>query len=148
MYVRKVLIIEGLVNAVITISKLAIGLLTGSLVIIADAVHSFTDLVNNIFAYIAVKIAETPPDKSHPYGHQKFEQLAVFILASILTIVAFVVIVNAIKRLGQPVEQSMLGLVILTGTTYNKYMFDLMGELLGETFGLFNIACRRQSYFK
>jgi cation diffusion facilitator family transporter len=116
MYVRKVLIIEGLVNAVISTSKLTIGLLTGSSAIIADAVHSLTDLVNNVFAYIAVKIAEVPPDKSHPYGHQKFEQLAVFILASILTIVAFEVIVNAIKRLGQPVEQSMLGLAILTGT--------------------------------
>jgi cation diffusion facilitator family transporter len=116
MYVRKVLIIEGLVNAVISTSKLTIGLLTGSSAIIADAVHSLTDLVNNVFAYIAVKIAEIPPDKSHPYGHQKFEQLAVFTLASILTIVAFEVIVNAIKRLGQPVEQSMLGLAILTGT--------------------------------
>jgi cation diffusion facilitator family transporter len=116
MYVRKVLIIEGLVNAVISTSKLTIGLLTGSSAIIADAVHSLTDLVNNVFGYIAVKIAEIPPDKSHPYGHQKFEQLAVFTLASILTIVAFEVIVNAIKRLGQPVEQSMLGLAILTGT--------------------------------
>ena len=44
---------------------------------------------------------------------KKFEQLAVFGLASLLTIVAFEVIVNAVERFGQPVEQSMLGLVIL-----------------------------------
>jgi cation diffusion facilitator family transporter len=81
--------------------------------VIADAVHSLTDLANNLFAWLAVKIAESPADSSHPYGHQKFEQLAVFALASLLTIVAFEVIVNAVKRFGQPVEQSMLGLVIL-----------------------------------
>jgi cation diffusion facilitator family transporter len=76
-------------------------------------VHSFTDLANNLFAWLAVKSTESPADSSHPYGHQKFEQLAVFAMASMLTIVAFEVIVNAVKRFGQPVEQSMLGLVIL-----------------------------------
>jgi cation diffusion facilitator family transporter len=113
MHVRKVLLIEGSVNALITVSKMTVGLMTGSSAVIADAVHSLTDMANNIFAWLAVKIAESPADSSHPYGHQKFEQLAVFALASLLTIVAFEVIVNAVERFGQPVEQSMLGLVIL-----------------------------------
>jgi cation diffusion facilitator family transporter len=73
-------------------------------------------LANNVFAWLALKVAESPADSSHPYGHQKFEQLAVFALASLLTIVAFEVIVNAVKRFGQPVEQSMLGLAILVFT--------------------------------
>jgi cation diffusion facilitator family transporter len=113
MHVRNVLLIEGGINALITLSKITVGLMTGSAAVIADAVHSLTDIVNNIFAWLAVKIAESPADSSHPYGHQKFEQLAVFAMASMLTIVAFEVIVNAVKRFGQPVEQSMLGLVIL-----------------------------------
>ncbi|MFT4746864.1 MAG: cation diffusion facilitator family transporter [Congregibacter sp.] len=113
MHVRKVLLIEGSVNALITVSKMTVGLMTGSAAVIADAVHSLTDLANNIFAWLAVKVAESPADSSHPYGHQKFEQLAVFALASLLTIVAFEVIVNAVERFGQPVEQSMVGLVIL-----------------------------------
>jgi cation diffusion facilitator family transporter len=75
-------------------------------------VHSFTDLANNLFAWLAVKSAESPADSSHPYGHQKFEQLAVFALASLLTIVSFKVIVNAVERFGQPFEQSILVLVI------------------------------------
>jgi cation diffusion facilitator family transporter len=93
-----------------------VGMMTGSAAVVADAVHSLTDLANNFFAWLALKVAESPADSSHPYGHQKFEQLAVFALASLLTIVAFEVIVNAVKRFGQPVEQSMLGLVILTFT--------------------------------
>ncbi|WP_293749856.1 cation diffusion facilitator family transporter [uncultured Paraglaciecola sp.] len=113
MHVRKVLLIEGSVNALITVCKMTVGIMTGSAAIIADAVHSLSDLANNLFAWLAVKVTESPADGSHPYGHQKFEQLAVFALASLLTIVAFEVIVNAVERFGQPVEQSILGLVIL-----------------------------------
>ena len=113
MHVRQVLLIEGGVNALIAVSKMTVGMMTGSAAVIADAVHSLADLVNNLFAWLALKIAESPADSSHPYGHQKFEQLAVFALASLLTIVAFEMIVNTVERFGQPVEQSMLGLVIL-----------------------------------
>ncbi|WP_339723243.1 cation diffusion facilitator family transporter [uncultured Paraglaciecola sp.] len=114
MHVRQVLLIEGGVNALITVCKMTVGLMTGSAAVIADAVHSLTDLANNLFAWLAIKVAESPADDSHPYGHQKFEQLAVFALASILTIVAFEVIVHAVERYGEPVEQNLLGLVILS----------------------------------
>ncbi|MBU3006071.1 cation diffusion facilitator family transporter [Paraglaciecola arctica] len=113
MHVRKILLIEGGLNAIITLCKMTVGLMTGSAAVVADAVHSLTDLVNNLFAWLAIKIAESPADGSHPYGHQKFEQLAVFALASVLTIVAFEVIVSAVERFGEPVEQSILGLAIL-----------------------------------
>ena len=88
MHVRKVLLIEGSVNALITVCKMTVGIMTGSAAVVADAVHSLTDLANNLFAWLAIKISESPADSSHPYGHQKFEQLAVFALASLLTIVA------------------------------------------------------------
>lgn len=113
MRVRKILVIEGLLNLVIATCKLAVGLITGSTAIMADAAHSLSDLANNIFAWLAIRIAESPADESHPYGHQKFEQLAVFFLASLLTVVAFEVAINAIKRFAEPVEHSSVGLVIL-----------------------------------
>jgi cation diffusion facilitator family transporter len=113
MHVRKALLIEGGVNALITVCKMTVDIMTGSAAVVADAVHSLTDLANNLFAWLAVKIAESPADSSHPYGHQKFEQLAVFALAYLLTIVAFEVIVNAVERFGQPVEQSIQVLFIL-----------------------------------
>jgi cation diffusion facilitator family transporter len=87
--------------------------MTNSTAIIADAIHSFTDVANNVIAWMAIKISESPADKTHPYGHQKFEQLAVFMLAALLIIVAFEILINAIRRFGEPVEQSFWGLVIL-----------------------------------
>lgn len=113
MNVRKVLLIEGSVNVLICLSKLVVGLVTGSSVIIADALHSLADVANNFIAWMAIKIAQAPADLEHPYGHQKYEQLAVFGLASLLVIVAFEVLHGAFERFGQEVEQSFWGLVIL-----------------------------------
>jgi cation diffusion facilitator family transporter len=115
MHVRKVLIIEGSVNSLIFMSKLSVGLMTNSTVIIADALHSLSDVANNFIAWMAIKIAQTPADKDHPYGHQKYEQLAVFGLAAVLCIVAFEVLLSAFERFGQVVEQSYWGLAILIG---------------------------------
>lgn len=113
MQVRRILLIEGLFNLTVMLCKLLAGLLTQSAAVMADALHSLGDIANNGIAWMAVKVSESPPDKEHPYGHQKFEQLAVFFLASLMTVVAFEVLLHAIRRFGQPVEQSMLGMVLL-----------------------------------
>ena len=87
--ITRVLIIEGAVNLLLCLVKLVIGLITQSSVILADALHSLTDLTNNIIAVVAMRISHKPPDHSHPYGHQKFEYLAIFILAVLLSVVAY-----------------------------------------------------------
>ncbi|WP_395339379.1 cation diffusion facilitator family transporter [Ningiella sp. W23] len=113
MHVRKVLLVEGAVNLCVALCKLIIGLSTQSSVIVADAIHSATDVFNNVIAWFAMNIAEQPADEEHTYGHQKYEQLAVFVLASLLVIVAFEIMLSALERFGQPVEQSGWGLVFL-----------------------------------
>ena len=116
MQVKTVLLIEGCINLLITFTKLTVGFLTNSSAVIADALHSLTDVANNVMAWMAINLAKTPADNDHQYGHQKYEQLAVFALASLLSIVAFEVFINALKRFGQEVEQSYLGLSILIVT--------------------------------
>lgn len=87
--VRRVIVIEGLANIVVLLAKCLIGFSTGSLAILSDAVHSLTDVANNIVAWTIVRFSYKPPDRDHPYGHRKFETLAVFFLASLLTLLAF-----------------------------------------------------------
>ncbi|MFT6896299.1 MAG: cation diffusion facilitator family transporter [Paraglaciecola sp.] len=116
MQVKTVLLIEGCINLLITFTKLTVGFLTNSSAVIADALHSLTDVANNVMAWMAINMAKTPADNDHQYGHQKYEQLAVFGLAALLSIVAFEVFINALKRFGQEVEQSYLGLSILIVT--------------------------------
>jgi len=111
--IKRVLIIEGGVNLLLTLTKLVVGLLTHSSVILADALHSLTDLLNNVIAFVAIRISQKPADKSHPYGHQKFEYLAIFLLAVLLSVVSLELVLYAIEHHGNVVEQNVTGLVLL-----------------------------------
>ena len=86
--VQRVILIEGSINFAVLIAKLAVGLSTGSLAIIGDAIHSLTDVVNNVVTWLVVKVSSSPADREHPYGHRKFETLAVFFLAALLVVLA------------------------------------------------------------
>jgi cation diffusion facilitator family transporter len=111
--VKKVLIIEGSINLLLMAVKLAVGFATFSTAILADAFHSLTDMANNVIAWFAVKQSEQPPDEDHQYGHKKFIPLAIFFLATLLCVVAIEVIVHAVGRIGEPVKNSSIGLVIM-----------------------------------
>ena len=82
--VRRVLWTEGSFNAAAVGAKLVVGISTGSAAVIGDAIHSLADLANNAVALVAVRLASQPPDADHPYGHRKYESLAVFGAATLL----------------------------------------------------------------
>ena len=113
--VRRVLLVEGLANLLVLISKSIVGISTGSMAILADAVHSLTDLSNNIVALIVLHFSSLPADRNHPYGHRKFETLAVFILASILIVLAFELALNALSKDQTPVASSGVELMVMLG---------------------------------
>jgi len=111
--VRRVILIEGSANLLVLIAKTIVGLSTGSMGILADAIHSLTDLTNNIIAWIVIHFSSLPADREHPYGHRKLETLAVFILASILVVLAFELALNAINKEYTEVISSGVELLIM-----------------------------------
>ena len=84
--VLRVLCVEAAANAMVLLAKLAVAAATSSTAVLGDAVHSLADLANNGLAAVAVRLAGAPPDSDHPYGHRKFETLAVFALAILLCV--------------------------------------------------------------
>ena len=117
MTVIKVLIIEGAVNLLTATIKLIIGVMTQSSLLLADALHSYTDLANNIVAYIATRLAQRPADETHPYGHAKFEYLAIFFLAILLGVAGLEILMFAFRTIDAPVENSEIGIGLLIGCT-------------------------------
>src|SRR5216683_2893693 len=75
-----VALISVFIGATIVVGKLVVGLLTGSLGIISEAVHSLLDLAASGFTLVAVRTARKPADIEHPYGHGRAENLAAFAL--------------------------------------------------------------------
>lgn len=113
--IQRIIIIEGLANLAVLLAKLAVGLSTGSLAVLGDAVHSLTDVANNIVAWIVIRHSTQPADRRHPYGHRKFETLAVFGLAALLTVLAFELALRAVRRETVEVSQNVWGLGIMLG---------------------------------
>ncbi len=79
--------------------KLFVGLLSGSLGILAEAAHSGLDLVAALMTLVAVRVADRPPDVTHHYGHGKFENLSAFLEAGLLLLTAAWIIYEALRRL-------------------------------------------------
>jgi cation diffusion facilitator family transporter len=113
--VRRVLLIEGACNLAVLLAKGFVGLRTGSLALLGDAIHSLADLANNVVALVVVRIASAPPDREHPYGHQKFETLAVFGLAVLLAVLAVEIAIRAADPGEREIVQHGAGLVVMIG---------------------------------
>lgn len=110
---QRVILIEGSANVAVLLLKLAVGLSTGSIGILGDAVHSVTDVGNNIIAWGVLRLSTRPADERHPYGHRKFESIAVFGLAMLLTVLAFELSKGAIQRDAPQVVHSPLALGLM-----------------------------------
>ncbi len=98
---EKMLVALSSVGAAIGLAglKLVVGLLTGSLGILAEAAHSGLDLVAALLTFFAVRVADRPADATHNYGHGKFENLSAFLEALLLLLTAGWVIYEAVRRL-------------------------------------------------
>jgi cation diffusion facilitator family transporter len=83
----------------LTSLKIIVASLTGSLGILAEAVHSGLDLVAALMTYFAVRVADRPADATHHYGHGKVENLSAFLEACLLLITALWIIYEALHRI-------------------------------------------------
>lgn len=94
--------------------KVVASIVTGSIAIRADAIHSVIDLVGAIVGFIGIKIADRPPDRQHPFGHGKAENIAGVVIASLIFIAAGTIAYQAITRLisGATVELVTVGIYV------------------------------------
>lgn len=101
-------------NTSLIILKVVVGLLSGSVSIISEAIHSSMDLVAAMIAYFSVKVSDNPPDSRHPYGHGKIENISGVIEALLIFMAAGLIISEAIKKLLEgSIELESVGLGML-----------------------------------
>jgi cation diffusion facilitator family transporter len=102
-------------NSFLILMKLVVGLISGSISIISEAIHSFMDLLASIIAFFSVKISDTPADERHPYGHGKFENVSGVIEAVLIFVAAFWIIYEAIRKILKPdeIENISYGFIVM-----------------------------------
>ena len=96
-------------NTLITALKLAVGIWSGSVAILSEAVHSATDLLAALIAYFAVRVSDAPPDPQHPYGHGKLESVSGAAEALLIFGAGIYIIVEAVQALTAGHEPRALG---------------------------------------
>ena len=102
---HRVTLIGAGIDCLVGLLKLIAGLLVGSAALIADGIHSFSDLVTDGFVMAATHFGRQAPDSDHPYGHGRIETLATLWLGSVLIFVAGGIAWASLSRLmaGEPI---------------------------------------------
>ncbi|MAC46621.1 MAG: cation-efflux pump [Oceanospirillum sp.] len=96
---HKVTLIGAALDTLLGVAKIIVGWFSQSHALIADGIHSLSDLLTDALVIIATHYGRQAPDKEHPYGHARFETLGTLILSSILIAVAGAIAYDSLLRL-------------------------------------------------
>jgi cation diffusion facilitator family transporter len=105
-------------NTALILLKVVAGSITGSVAILTEAMHSAIDLVASLVAYVSIRKADEPADESHPYGHEKMENLAAAIEGMLILVGSGVIVFEAVRRLadGGHVQKLGFGIAVVAGS--------------------------------
>lgn len=126
-------------NAIIIILKLIAGSISGSISIISEAIHSMSDFLASILTFFAVMKSSEPADKTHPFGHGKYEDMSGFIEGGLIIFAGMFIIWEACKKLffHQTIEvDTSLGIAVM--------LFAVVANIIVSTY-LFKVAKKSDS---
>jgi cation diffusion facilitator family transporter len=120
-------------NFVLTAAKIIIGLVIGSIAVVAEGLHSGVDLVAAIMAFWSVRVASQPADEAHPFGHGKFESLSAIVEGALIFVAAVGIIWAAVGRLirggleiGTPLSgAAIMGVSAVVNIAVSAYLFRI-----------------------
>lgn len=93
---RKVSIIGLVVNILLSIVKVLVGISFASMALVADGLHSVSDIASTVVIMISIKFSQTPADENHPYGHGKAEPIGTAVLGIILLVTGFLLVKDSL----------------------------------------------------
>ena len=111
----KIALLSVTSNSALVIMKIVAGILSGSISIISEAMHSGMDLVASLIAFLAVKTSSKPADKEHPYGHGKLENISGLAEGVLIFVAAGMIVYEAAKKIMQPteLEQAFVAIAVM-----------------------------------
>jgi cation diffusion facilitator family transporter len=121
-------------NVLSTAFKLIAAVLTGSVALLSEAVHSMTDVIASSIAYFGVRAAAAPPDEEHPYGHGKIESLAGFGESILLLMTVIYIVIQSVRRLmsGAGAERLDFGMAVMAASAIGAIALGLYVSAVGK----------------
>lgn len=96
--VVRVIWVTLLLNWTIAAVKIFVGMISGSMTVLADGLHAIIDGTNNILGIVAMRLASAPADEEHPYGHHKFENVAAMIIGGLIFVIGWEVTKEVVSK--------------------------------------------------
>ena len=131
-------ILEGwmsvFINLILGFSKIIIAIFIGSISLLADGIHSLSDMVTSFIVIISFYLGRKPSDEEHPFGHGRVEQIAALIMAVLISIGGIELIKGSIDRVlePQPVQMSILAISLLILTVILKEILGRISHYYGK----------------
>ena len=121
-------------NALLFAGKLAVGTISGSVSITADAMNNLSDAASSIVTLLGFKLAEKPADEDHPYGHARFEYLSALAVAAMILVIGCELGKTSVEKILNPaaVEFSWVTAGVLLGSILVKLWLSLFNTRLGK----------------
>jgi len=123
-------------NCLLITMKLIVGLVSGSVSIISEAIHSTMDLFAAVIAFFSVRVSSNPPDERHPYGHGKIENVSGVLEALLIFVAAIWIIYEAILKLSskEPIDSIGYGsLVMFVSAIVNFFVSRKLYKVAKQT---------------
>lgn len=126
-------------NLLLAVGKLAVGLLSGSVSVTADALNNFSDASGSVVTWIGFKLAERPADSHHPYGHARYEYISGLAVAVMILLIGLKLLKSSVTRMIYPdaVQLSVVSGLVLTISIFVKlwiyFYFRRNGKYIGST---------------
>ncbi|MCG6551820.1 MAG: cation diffusion facilitator family transporter [Candidatus Magnetominusculus sp. LBB02] len=128
-------VVSVISNSALVLFKIAAGIVTGSVSIISEAIHSAIDLAAAVMAFFSIKQAEVPPDEDHPYGHGKIENLSAVIEAALIIVAAALIAFEAVHKMRTGSKVSMpslaiavMGISVVVNFFVARYLYKVAKE--------------------
>jgi cobalt-zinc-cadmium efflux system protein len=125
-----------LLNAGISLAELIGGIISGSISLISDAIHNFSDVLSLVISYIANKLAKREATEKHTFGFRRSEIIAAFLNSATLIVLAFYILYEAVQRFINPIEISSnlviwlaLGSIVVNGLSVLFIKKDAEGNM-------------------
>ena len=103
---QSITILGGIADLLLGVLKIVVGSASASAALVADGIHSLSDLVTDVLVIVVLKISRHGPDQNHPWGHGRFETLATVILGTLLMAIGGVLAYESLIRLGDEQTQT------------------------------------------
>lgn len=121
-------------NCLLTALKLVIGLLVGSMAIIADGVNNLSDAASSLTTLLGFRMAQRPADKQHPYGHARYEYLSGLAVAALILLIGAELVKSSIAKIinPEPIDISAATIALLAASVAVKLWMSGFYKTLGK----------------